>query len=95
MKITYTLDSNKNIISFCTTNGLDFPNIDLTAEEIQSIRIGYSQIINNKLIINEDKYIEVITKQHTQQEINQLKSQLQSTDYLTMKYMEGQLSEEE
>lgn len=56
MKINYTL--NNNIITGYTIIPFDNnkPYIDLTEEEINNIRVGYTRLINNKLVYNEDIY---------------------------------------
>ena len=56
MKINYTL--NNNIITGYTIIPFDNnkPYIELTEEEINNIRVGYTRLINNKLVYNEDIY---------------------------------------
>lgn len=56
MKINYTL--NNTIITGYTIIPFDNtkPYIDLTEEEINNIRVGYTRLIDNKLVYNEDIY---------------------------------------
>ena len=100
MRVNYILNDQYQIISwYAIPFDEKKPYITLQEDPHDVIHLYISQVINGQFVENLTEYQNYLAtrkiEENIKNEINQLKSQLQLTDYLTMKYMEGQLSEEE
>lgn len=98
MKVNYVLNNDNAIIGY-TIIPFDpsLPSIEVNNEH--DIHIGVSQIINGEFIANDEAYAEIkaeqIASNNLRNEINQLKFNLQSTDYEAIKFSEGEMTAEE
>lgn len=92
MKINYTL--NNNIITGYTIIPFDNnkPYIDLTEEEINNIRVGYTRLINNKLVYNEDIY-QLISQ--TKKELSEIQKWFNDNDWKINKIVIGEWTKDD
>lgn len=92
MKINYTL--NNNIITGYTIIPFDNnkPYIDLTEEEINNIRCGYTRLINNKLVYNEDIY-QLISQ--TKKELSEIQKWFIDNDWKINKIVIGEWTKDD
>lgn len=92
MRINYTL--NNNIITGYTIVPFDNtkPYLDLTQEEIDSIRVGYTRLIDNKLLYNEDIY-QLILK--TKKELSEIQNWFKENDWKINKIVIGEWTQDD
>ena len=58
MKINYTLNINNIITSYTVIPfNEELPTLEVSEEELKKIKVGYTKIVDNKLIFNDDIYL--------------------------------------
>lgn len=98
MKINYTIDENDIILGWVAVPLSEaFPTIEV--DDPRAIRCGYDKIIDGKIVKDDEGYSshieEAETKESSEIELAKLKAEMAETDYKTLKYAEGILTEEE
>ena len=98
MRINYTLDENNYIIGY-TIIPFDETQPSIQIDDVKKIHIGISQIINHKFVANDEQFEQVQAEKKRisilQNEVNELKRKLASTDYEAIKFAEGEISAED
>jgi len=88
MLYTANLDENNFVLSLAHT---PHDNIDLDLSEVDMEYLNAYQLINNALILNQEKYDEIKAQEQEaakQTEISELKKNLSDTDWIFSKELE-------
>ena len=95
MKLNYTVDSNNYVVSFTETPfDASKPFVEVSAYPV----IGVDKIVDGAVVRDQTDATSYTAAKETttrKMRIIELKSNLRSTDYLAIKYAEGQLTAEE
>lgn len=94
MRYYLYLDKDKKILSvFASEILMDLPYID--SDKLPNVHVGYDYFINGKIVRKTAEYNRVKAIEEDQVVIRSLKQKLSDTDYLAIKFAEGELTEEE
>lgn len=94
MKVNYTLNTDNTISSITAypfNNNAPFIEIN----SIDDVTIGVDLVVNGKFVKDAERQTKINRSSQIITQIEDLKSNLAKTDYLAIKYAEGELSPEE
>jgi hypothetical protein len=94
MKVNYILDENNKVIGL-QSYPFDESKPYIEIDSIDSVHLGMDKIIDGELIVDEVAFESLQKSNQRTARISDLKKHLADTDYIAIKFAEGELTADE